>query len=148
MNLRLTFLHIFMNNQRGYTERRKKLPVRVGLAQFNKYIRPCLSRAKTGPKGKLSSYQIFNYILFVLHTGIQWNRLPISRNKVHWSNVYKWHLKWSKDGSYKNLFETSVAELRDEYKLDLSMLHGDGTNTVAKKGAKELDTQDTSIKKV
>lgn len=137
-----------MNNQRGYQERRKKLPVRVGLAQFNKYIRPCLSRAKTGPKGKLSSYQIFNYILFVLHTGIQWNRLPISRNKVHWSNVYKWHLKWSKDGSYQNLFETSVAELRDAYKLDLSMLHGDGTNTVAKKGAKELDTQDTSIKKV
>lgn len=136
-----------MNNQGEYFERSKKLPVRIGLAEFNKYVKPCLSRAKRGPAGKLSSYQIFNYILFVLHTGIQWNRLPVSRNQVHWSNIYKWHLRWSKDGSYKNLFETSVAILRDEQKLDLSSLHGDGTNTVAKKGDVALGIQDTNTKK-
>lgn len=137
-----------MNNQGGYEGRVKKLPIRVGLAHFNKYIRPCLSRAKRGPKAVLSSYQIFNYILFVLHTGIQWNRLPVSRNQVHWSQVYKWHLRWSKDGSYRNLFESSVVVLQDEHKLDLSSLHGDGTNTVAKKGDVALDTQDTNTKKV
>lgn len=136
-----------MDKTGGYSYRRKKLPVEISLVHFNTYIKPCLSRAKKGPKGKLSSYQIFNYILFVLHTGIQWSRLPVKRNKVHWSNIYKWHLRWSKDGSYQNLFETSVGILNDEGILDLSLLHGDGSNTVAKKGAKESGIQDTNTRK-
>jgi len=124
-----------MNNQGGYEERMKKLPIRVGLAEFNRHVLPYLSRAKRGPKGKLSRYQIFNYILTVLHTGVQWNRLPVRRREIHWSNVYKWHLKWSKDGSYANLFTASVMHLARAGALDLSILHGDGSNTVAKKGA-------------
>ena len=68
------------------------------------------------------------------------------RNEIHWSNIYKWHLKWSKDGSYKNLFETSVKTLFEKNKLGLSILHGDGSNTVAKKGAKVSGTPDTSIR--
>ena len=143
-----TFSHIFMNNQGGYEERVKKLPVRIGLAHFNKYVRPCLSRARRGPKAILNRYEVFNYILYVLHTGIQWSQLPIKRKRVHWSQVYKWHLRWSKDGSYKNLFETTVGFLNDEGNLDLSLLHGDGSNTVAKKGGKESGTQATSTRKV
>lgn len=126
-----------MNNEGGYFERMKKLPTRVTLKDFNHFILPYLSRTKRGPKGKLSRYQIFNYILYVLHTGIQWNKLPIKRKEIHWSNVYKWHLKWSKDNSYRNLFEGSVKHLLSENELDLSVLHGDGTNTVAKKGGVE-----------
>jgi transposase len=136
-----------MNNGGNYFERIKKLPVQVTKKDFSKYILPHLSRCCRGPKGKLSRYQIFNYILYVLHTGIQWSRLPIRRKEIHWSNVYKWHLKWSKDGSYKNLFESSVKHLMTERKLDISLLHGDGSNAVAKKGDVELVTQDTNTKK-
>ncbi|MFH1620632.1 MAG: transposase [Patescibacteria group bacterium] len=135
-----------MDKQR-YHRRVKKLPVQVGIADFNRYILPHLSRARRGPKGKLSRYQIFNYILYVLHTGVQWNRLPIQRNQIHWSNVYKWHLRWSKDGSYKNLFEGSVKRLLLDHKLDLSILHGDGSNTVAKKGDVTSDIQGTNTRK-
>ena len=126
----------------------KKLPVQVSLKDFNHYILPHLSKAKRGPKGKLSLYQTFNYILYVLHTGVQWNRLPIQRNQIHWSNVYKWHLRWSKDGSYKHLFEKSIQRLMLDHKLDLSVLHGDGSNTVAKKGDVVSATVDTSIRRV
>lgn len=129
-----------------YHRRVKKLPVQVSLKNFNHFILPHLSRARRGPKGKLSLYQTFNYILYVLHTGVQWNQLPIHRNEIHWSNVYKWHLRWSKDGSYKNLFEGSVRHLLLDHKLDLSVLHGDGSNTVAKKGDVVSATQDTSTK--
>lgn len=122
-----------MNNLGG-EKRKKKLPVRVNFKDFEKYVKPCLSYARRGPKGRMSRHEIFNHILFVLHTGIQWNQLPVKGNKVHWTNVYKWHLRWSKDGSYKNLLESSITELRDNLLLDLSILHGDGTNTVAKKG--------------
>lgn len=124
-----------------------KMPVKVSRANFNKYIDPYLSHSRHGPKTKISRHKIFNYILYVLHTGCQWKELKTFRNEIHWSNVYRWHNKWSKDGSYKNLFETSVMFLKDDGKLDLSIIHGDGSNTVAKKGAKESDTRDTSTRR-
>jgi len=102
---------------------------------------------KGGPKTKISRHRIFNYILYVLHTGIQWQELKTYKNEIHWSNVYRWHNKWSKDGSYDSLFLNSISILNKEGKLDLSILHGDGSNTIAKKGDKELDIQDTNIRK-
>ena len=110
------------------------LPKQVSLRDFNRHIKPFLSKRQKGPKPKLSSYKIFNYILYVLHTGIQWNQLRTRRNEIHWSNVYKWHNRWSKDGSYQKLFEASVEHLLDNDQLDTSCLHGDGSNTIVKKG--------------
>lgn len=125
-----------------------KLPTKVSRKDFNKYIKPFLTRPIFGPPAKISRYKIFNYILYVLHTGIQWRELPVYRNEIHWSNVYRWHNRWSKDGSYQNLFESSVIFLKDKNKLDLSVIHGDGSNTVAKKGAPDSVTPDTNIRKV
>lgn len=124
------------------------LPVKVGRADFNKYIDPYLSRGSRGPKTKISRHKIFNYILFVLHTGIQWNRLPTVRHEISWSAVYQHHARWSKDGSYLNLFESGVQQLLLAHRLDLSILHGDGSNTVVKKGAAVSGTPDTNIRKV
>ena len=123
-----------------------KLPVRVSRKEFNRHIKPHLSKGNRGPDPKISWYRIFNHILYVLHTGIQWQELNTG-NKIHWSNIYRHHNRWSKDGSYQKMFEASLAWLRDNNKLDLSVLHGDGSNTVAKKGAKDWDIRDTSIKK-
>lgn len=108
--------------------------MKIGRADFNHYVNPYLSRGRRGPKTKISRHKIFNYILYVLHTGMQWNELRPWRNEIHWSNIYRWHNKWSKDSSYRNLFETGVERLRLAGKIDLSVLHGDGSNTVAKKG--------------
>lgn len=124
-----------------------KLPTRVSQREFNEYIKPHLSRGKRGPRPKISSYKTFNYILYVLHTGVQWNNLPIRNKETSWQAVYDKHNRWSKDGSYKRLFEASVERLANDNKLDLSILHGDGSNVVAKKGEKESVIQDTSIKK-
>lgn len=112
-----------------------KLPIKVSQIDFNEHIKPFLSQGKRGPKTKISYFKVFNYILYVLHTGIQWDELKTYRNEIHWSNVYRHHNRWSKDGSYENLFLHSVKILRDNGKLDLSILHGDGSNTIAKKGA-------------
>jgi hypothetical protein len=43
--------------------------------------------------------------------------------------------KWADDGSLWRAFIASVRHLAAEKHLDPSVLHGDGTNTVAKKGA-------------
>lgn len=120
-----------------YPQEKRKLPIKVSRKDFNKYIKPHLRVPVKGPKRKLSTYKIFNYILYVLHTGIQWNQLKTYKNEIHWSNIYKWHNRWSKDGSYQELFESSVEWLNELGKLDLSILHGDGSNTVAKKGVRD-----------
>lgn len=136
-----------MKNQGGKNGQWTNLPVKVGRADFNKYIDPFLSKPKRGPKPKISRCKIFNYVLYVLHTGIQWDKLPTKRNEIHWTNIYKWHGRWSKDGSYKNLFETSVMFLKAAGKLDVSIIHGDGSNTVAKKGAEGSGIRGINIRK-
>lgn len=112
-----------------------KLPVKVCQKDFNQYIKPCLSKGRRGPNPKISYYKIFNYILYILHTGCQWESLPIRKKEIHWSAIYRFHNRWSKDGTYEEIFLVSVKTLKDNGKLDLSILHGDGSNTVAKKGA-------------
>lgn len=124
-----------------------KLAIKVSRKNFNRYIKPYLSVGKRGPQPKISLYKFFNYILYVLHTGCQWAALPIRDKETSYSSVYTRHNRWSKDGSYDNLLEHSVEVLKEKEHLDLSILHGDGTNTVAKKGEKKSATLVISIKK-
>lgn len=132
-----------MKNNKKFNE----LPIKVSQKDFNKYIKPYLSIGKRGPKSKVSLYKFFNYILYVLHTGCQWEQLPIRKGETSWNAVYARHNRWSKDGSYETLFLNSVDVLKKDGKLDLSILHGDGSNTVAKKGGKKLAIQDINTKK-
>jgi len=55
--------------------------------------------------------------------------------------------KWADDGSLWQAFVASVAHLAKEQHLDTSVLHGDGTNTVAKKGRLGLATRATNTRK-
>ena len=53
---------------------------------------------------------------------------------IHDTTVYKVFARWSDDGSLADALIASVGPLSDHHHLDLRVLHGDGTNTVAKKG--------------
>jgi hypothetical protein len=75
----------------------------------------------------------------VLYTGMQWKCLPVPKapdgtDAIHYTTVYRAFARWSDDGSLKQAFIASVAQLSVHNLLDLSILHGDGTHTVAKKG--------------
>ena len=107
---------------------------------------------KRGPKCKLGYYRVFNLILWVLYTGMQWKCLPVptdaqGNSAIHYTTVYKVFAKWADDGSLWQAFVASVRHLAVEKQLDLSVLHGDGTNTVAKKGAMASATRATNTKK-
>jgi hypothetical protein len=58
-------------------------PTNVSRKDCNRYIAPHVHRPKKGPQPKLSLYNIFNDILSVLHTGIQWAQLNPNRNELH-----------------------------------------------------------------
>ena len=128
------------------------IPVQLSEPEFTEFIFPHLSMPKRGPRCKLGYHRLFNLILWVLYTGMQWKCLPIpkdptGRSEIHYTNVYRAFAKWADDGSLQQAFIASVAHLAAEKHLDLCILHGDGTNTVAKKGAMGLATQVTNTRR-
>lgn len=60
-----------------------QIPTSVTEEQFVDHIRPYLSVAKRGYECKIGLYKVFNYILYRLHTGCQWEMLPIERDEQH-----------------------------------------------------------------
>jgi len=128
------------------------IPVQLSETEFTAFIFPHLSMPKRGPKCKLGYHRVFNLILWVLYTGMQWKCLPVPQDTqgkpaIHYTTVYRVFAKWAHDGSLWQAFIASVAHLSAEKHLDLSILHGDGTNTVAKKGGMALGTQATNTRK-
>jgi len=116
------------------------IPVQLSAPEFEAFILPHLSMPKRGPKCKLGYDRVFNLILSVLDTGMQWKCLPVppgptGKPAIHSTTIYKVFAKWADDGSLWQAFLASVRHLAAEKQLDTSGLHGDGTNTVAKKGA-------------
>jgi transposase len=128
------------------------IPVQLSEPEFTAFILPHLSMPKRGPKCKLGYYRVFNLILWVLYTGMQWKCLPVptdaqGKPAIHDTTVYKVFAKWADDGSLWQAFVASVRHLAAAQQLDTSVLHGDGTNTVAKKGAMALATRATNTRK-
>src|SRR5713101_6361637 len=128
------------------------IPVQLSATEFTAFILPHLSRPKRGPQCKLGYHRVFNLILWVLYTGMQWKCLPLPHDthgkpEIHYTTVYRVFAKWAGDGSLWQAFMASVAHLSAEKKLDLSVLHGDGTNTVAKKGGMALGILGTNTRR-
>jgi len=129
------------------------IPVQLSETEFTAFILPHLSMPKRGPRCKLGYYRVFNLILWVLYTGMQWKCVPVpkdaqGKSAIHYTTVYKVFAKWADDGSLWQAFIASVRHLAAAKHLDTSVLHGDGTNTVAKKGAMGLATRATNTRKV
>ena len=128
------------------------IPVQLSDSEFTAFIFPHLSMPKRGPKCKLGYHRVFNLVLWGLYTGMQWKCLPVPTDSagkpaIRYTTVYKVFAKWADDGSLWQASVASVAHLSEAKKLDLSILHGDGTNTVAKKGGMALATPATNTKK-
>jgi hypothetical protein len=128
------------------------IPVQVSAKEFVEFICPHLSLPKRGPQCKSGYHKPFNSILKVLYPGMQWKELPIApgpegKAELHYTGVFKLFARWAEDGSLERAFVASVKHLEAAKKLDLSLLHGDGSNTVAKKGVRPLATAATNIRK-
>jgi hypothetical protein len=128
------------------------IPVQFSAQEFAAFIFPQLSRPKRGPQCKIGSHKPFHYLLKVLYTGMQWKELPMDKDpegkaELHYTGVVKLFARWTEDGSLQRAFLASVNHLDEAKKLALSLLHGDGSNTVAKKGARALAPVATNTRK-
>ena len=112
----------------------------------------CDESRTPGLEGGVRKRAIRHRALRLPNTGMQWKCLPIPKDAhgkpvLHYTNIYRAFAKWADDGSLEQAFMASVRHLSDEKKLDLSVLHGDGTNTVAKKGGMGLGTRGTNTRR-
>ena len=108
-------------------------------SEFSEFVLLHLLNGTRGPDKKLSSFKLFNYILKFMYTGCQWSELPIDKDacgkpEIHYTRVFRTFQFWLKHGCFDKIFEDSVARLFKKRMLDTSIIHGDGTSTVAKKG--------------
>jgi transposase len=89
------------------------IPVQLSEPEFEAFILPHLSMPKRGPKCKLGYHRVFNLILWVLYTGMQWKCLPVPTDAqgnpaIHDTTIYKVFAKWADDGSLWQAFVASV----------------------------------------
>jgi hypothetical protein len=122
------------------TRRYNKIPTALSENDFNEFVLPHLKKGTRGPSKKISLFKLFNYILKLMHTGCQWEQIPIDKNEagkpeIHYTNIYNGFKFWVKHGCFDKIFETSVARLFKAGMLNTVIVHGDGTSTTAKKGA-------------
>lgn len=115
------------------------IPVYFNESDFDEFILPHLWVGSRGPKPKIALWKLFHYILHVLYTGEQWKMLPIEKGEdgaaeIHYTRVWAKWKQWVEHESIANIFFQSVRLLKDAGLLDLSLLHGDGSNVVSKKG--------------
>ena len=121
----------------------RALPTQLGLAQFEQFVLPHLSIGRRGPAPKLGLHKIFNYILRLLYLGCQWKELPIQKDdegrpEIHYTRIYSAWRRWEANGCIDAIFTGSVAQLHRDNLLDITVLHGDGTTTAAKKGGDNI----------
>jgi transposase len=123
--------------------RNNSIPTQLTEKQFKAFILPHLPVATRGPTSNIPKFKIFNYILKIIYTGMQWKELPIEKNadgkpEIHYTRVFRIYQHWVQFGSLLTIFEASVMNLYNNELLDLSILHGDGTTTAAKKGGEGI----------
>jgi len=119
------------------------IPTHLTLEQFEEFVLPHLKIGSRGPQPQLSLHAIFNYILKLLYLGCQWKELPIEKNKdgrpeTHYTRIYRAFRRYETHGCFDAIFEGSVSQLHQKEYLDISVIHGDGTTTAAKKGGDNL----------
>jgi hypothetical protein len=122
-------------------QRWQAIPTQLDVLQFEEFVLPHLSVGRRGPAPKLSLHTIFNYVLRLLYLGCQWKELPIEKDgegrpEIHYTRIYRIWRRWVVDGCIDAIFIGSVLKLHQDNRLDISIIHGDGTT--AKKGGDNI----------
>jgi hypothetical protein len=124
-------------------ERWQGIPTELSLERFREFVLPYLSAGSRGSDTKLSPHALFSYMLKQQYLGCQCKELPIEkdvngRQEIHYTRVWRAFRRWEADGCFDAIFDGTVLTLHRADLLDVSVIHGDGTTTAAKKGGDNI----------
>src|SRR3954452_14699141 len=90
--------------------------------------------------GRVPDRQVLCGILFVLHTGIQWEFLPKELGFGSWMTCWRRLDEWNQAGVWQRLHELLLAELQGAGKLDWSRAVIDSSHVrAARRGPKRSE---------
>jgi hypothetical protein len=120
----------------------KKLVKEMTEAEFTEFVVPFLPAKVGGRTVKIPLWRVYNYIAKVLRTGMQWSELQdcivkdaTGKAEIHYTTVFKRFSLWASSRVFEKSHQATVRAAHEAGQLDLSILNGDGTNSIAKKGA-------------
>ena len=121
----------------------RSIPTELNLERFRQFVLPHLTVGRRGPAPKLSLHALFNYILKLLYLGCQWKELPIAKDaegrpEIHYTRIYGAFRRWQAGGCFDIIFTVVVLRLHQSSLHDVTIIHGDGTTTAAKKGGDNI----------
>jgi transposase len=115
----------------------------LDVTSIKQWVLPYLSIGRRGFKSKIPLIQVVLAIFYRLKTGCQWRELPLKEFslevKMSWQSVYYYFNKWSKDGSWQQVWIHLLQANRSF--LDLSSIQLDGSHTPAKRGGEAVGYQ-------
>jgi hypothetical protein len=133
----------------------KQLVKEITEQEFKEYVTPFLPIKTCGTNDKVPLWKVYNYIAKVLRTGMQWSELQgfidkdiTGKPEIHYTNVFKRFSKWVAFSVFEKSHQAIVSAAYEAGQLDLSVLNGDGTNSIAKKGVKRVATRGINTKQV
>lgn len=103
-------------------------------AQWERICR--LLPGKTGDPGRTAkdNRRFVNAVLWVLRSGARWSDLPERYGK--WKSVHTRFARWAKKGIWERVFETLVADRRNDYlMLDTTLVRAHQQAATGKGGA-------------
>lgn len=110
---------------------------------ITKNLLPFLTQSNLGRKTKVPLWRIVKAIIYRLKSGCQWREIPIcafcSKLLISWQSIYYHFSKWSKDGSWKQMWTRLLAINKSS--LDMSSVQLDGSHTPAKRGGQAVAYQ-------
>ena len=74
-------------------------------------VEPYSSRGRMGRPVKNTRRDVVNAIFYVASTGCQWRALP--ERFPHWNTVHRYHLRWSRDGTWEAICARLTALVRE-----------------------------------
>jgi transposase len=94
-----------------------EIPPQLTEQQFQQSIEPHLSRAQRGYVSGQPRYKIFNYILYKLYPGCQWEAIPLDKDDpgqpvMSYQVPYDHFRKWSRDGSFQRLVDAGILAIK------------------------------------
>ena len=95
-----------------------------------------IERKQKVGRPRANAREVFEAILFMLHTGIQWQYLP--KTFPPKSTVHDYLQIWSQRESFRKLFAQIIRQLVKKGRLDLSECHVDATFFKAKSGGDSI----------
>jgi len=125
-------------------QKRKPYPSDITDKQFQ-LIEPFIKRRrrKTG-RPPADPYEVVNGMLYVLSTGCRWRDLPHDYG-VSYVTCYRQFIKWTKNGTFKKIFEELKYQTNKKNLLHWRNAYLDSSVVKSKKGAKDIEDIQASI---